>query len=158
MFKKIEIWILYLVLLLGVPLSITFGVLVRQELVGQVKLGRISKTALFFAEIPKNIKQILILKTELKDSFPLLSGGFNGIPNSNTSYLLLSRHNGDIKEATVELVDLTNFKVLHTWNPDLDQFNKFVATNNEFKYLKRDQHEKSSIITHPFLFTNSNTL
>jgi len=42
MFKKIEIWILYLVVLLGIPISIGFGVLVKQELTGTIKLGRIS--------------------------------------------------------------------------------------------------------------------
>ena len=59
MFKKIEIWILYLVLLLGIPVTISFGVLVRQELNGNIKLGRVSKTALFLAEIPVNLKNIL---------------------------------------------------------------------------------------------------
>ena len=58
MFKKIEIWILYLVVLLGIPITIGFGVLVRQEIAGSTKLGRVSKTALFLAEIPENIKKI----------------------------------------------------------------------------------------------------
>ena len=115
MFKKIEIWILYLVLLLGIPLTISFGVLVRQELNGSTKLGRVSKAALFLAEIPVNIKKILKERPgwdlEVPDRFPLLDG-FNGTPNSNQSYLLLSRYDGDLKEGLVELVDLMNFKVL----------------------------------------------
>ena len=56
MFKKIEIWILYLVILLGIPLRISFASVVRHEILGGTKLGRISKTALFFAEIPSKIK------------------------------------------------------------------------------------------------------
>jgi len=152
MFKKIEIWILYLVLLLFFPFAIIFGVLVRQELVGEIKGGFISKTALFFVEIPKNLKHMMTNHTELGDSFPKLSGGFNGIPNSQESFLLLSRYNSN--EAIVELVDLTSFKVLHTWNPDLDEFNKLLEDNNEFKYLKRDHNDKRSIITHPFLNKN----
>ena len=56
MFKKIEIWILYLVVLLGIPATIFFGVLVRQELVSRNKLGLVSKSALFLAEIPANLK------------------------------------------------------------------------------------------------------
>ena len=58
MFKKIEIWILYLVVFLGIPITIGFGILVRQEMVGKTKLGGISKTALFLAELPVNIKSI----------------------------------------------------------------------------------------------------
>ena len=67
MFKKIEIWILYLVVFLGIPITAVFGVLVRQELTGSVKLGRISKAALFLSELPKNIKgglaNLIIVKT-----------------------------------------------------------------------------------------------
>ena len=62
MFKKIEIWILYLVVLLGIPVTIGFGSVVRHEILGGTKLGRISKTALFFAEIPENIKKIFFNK------------------------------------------------------------------------------------------------
>ena len=47
MFKKIEIWILYLAILCSILFAIFFGVLVRQELVGSVKLGPISKFAVF---------------------------------------------------------------------------------------------------------------
>ena len=149
MFKKIEIWILYLVLLLGIPVTISFGVLVRQELNGSTKLGRVSKTALFLAEIPAKIKGISKgLKVE--DRFPNLDG-FKGNPNLNQSYLLLSRYQGDLKEGIVELIDLRNFKVLHTWNPDLDEFNKLVEKIDEFKFLNRDKNNSRQILGHPKL-------
>ncbi len=153
MFKKIEIWILYLVVLLGIPISIGFGVLVRQELTG-TKLGRVSKTALFLAEIPVNIKKILkqnqIPDLQVEDRFPLLNG-FDGTPNSNESYLLLSRYEGDLKEGIVELVDLTNFKVLHTWNPDINKFNDLVKKSDEFKFLNRDAGNSRFLLRHPLL-------
>ena len=83
MFKKIEIWILYLVVLLGIPVALGFGVLVRQELAGSFKFGKVSKTALFLAEIPARIKKISLNLSDLlvEDRFPLLDG-FNGTPNS----------------------------------------------------------------------------
>ena len=37
MFKKVEIWILYLTILLSILFAIGFGVLVRQELEGITK-------------------------------------------------------------------------------------------------------------------------
>ena len=55
MFKKVEIWILYLIIIFSILFAIAFGFLVRQELVGGTKLGWISKTALTLAEIPVNI-------------------------------------------------------------------------------------------------------
>ena len=59
MFKKIEIWILYLTLFLSIFFAIGFGVLVRQELVGNVRQGWMSKSALFLAEIPMNTKKLI---------------------------------------------------------------------------------------------------
>ena len=58
LFKKIEIWVLYLVIVLGIVLSIFVGTLVRQELVGTVKAGFISKAALFLAEIPVELTRL----------------------------------------------------------------------------------------------------
>ena len=153
MFKKIEIWILYLTILLSILFAIGFGVLVRQELVGNIKAGWVSKTALNLAEIPVNIKSILEglgANLTVEDRFPNLDG-FNGTPNSEETYLLLSRYDGDLKEGVVELVDLTNFEILHTWNPDIDAFNDLVEQVDEFKYLNRDDNNSRHILRHPKL-------
>ena len=159
MFKKIEIWILYLIILLSILFAIGFGFLVRQELVGGIKLGWVSKTALTLAEIPVNIKKILDGPGDLtvEDRFPNLDG-FNGTPNSEESYILLSRYDGDLREGVVELVDLTTFKVLHTWNPDIDAFNDLVEQTNEFKYLQRDANNSRHMLYHPVLTNKGNLI
>ena len=115
MFKKIEIWILYLIILLSFLFAVGFGVLVRQELVGSVKAGWISKSALTLAEIPVNLRRILKAESvdlKLEDRFPNLNG-FNGNPNINEVYLLLARYDGDLEESVIELIDLRSFEVKH---------------------------------------------
>ena len=149
MFKKIEIWILYLLILVSILFAVGFGVLVRQELVGDIKMGWVSQTALTLAEIPVNLIRILRGGNLIvEDRFPSLDG-FDGTYNSEESYLLLSRYDGDLKEGIVELIDLTNFEVLHTWNPDIDAFNDLVKHDYEFKYLKRDNNNSRQILLHP---------
>ena len=153
MFKKIEIWVLYLTILLGILLAVGFGVLVRQELVGNIKAGWVSKTALTLARIPSNLKRIKRGHSSdliVENRFPTLNG-FDGTPVVNVSYLLLSRYDGDLKEGIVELVDLTNFEVLHTWNPDIDALNDLVEQVDEFKYLERDKNNNRSLLAHPKL-------
>jgi hypothetical protein len=153
MFKKIEIWVLYLVLLLSILFAVGFGTLVRQELVGSTKAGWMSKTALILAEIPVNLKRAfegISVDLKVEDRFPSLDS-FEGTPNSEESYLLLSRYNGDLQEGVVELVDLTNFEILHTWNPDIDAFNDLIEKVDEFKYLGRDDNNQRKILTHPKL-------
>ena len=151
MFKKIEIWILYLVILFGIPITIAFGTVVRYEKILGERFGRVSKIAVFLAEMPTIFRNIVFLnELEVQDRFPLL-GGFNGTPNSSESYLLLSRYDGDLKEGIVDLIDLTNFKVLHTWNPDIDKFNKSVEKVDEFKFLNRDRNNSRYLLKHPII-------
>lgn len=65
-------------MLLGLIFAIGFGVLVRQELIGSTKMGVVSRSALFLAEIPANIKRSMQNLVEIEDQrFPDLSG-FNG--------------------------------------------------------------------------------
>ena len=150
MFKRIEIWILYLILLLGVPITIGFGSLVNIELQKATKLGRLSKTALFLSEIPFSIRNIFTSKLTVRDRFSGLNG-FNGKSNLNESYMLLSRYDGDLNEGIVELVDLTTFKVLHTWNPDIDKFNESIEKYDRFKFIKRDRGNSRHLLRHPLL-------
>ncbi len=157
MFKKIEIWIVYLVVLLGIPITIGFGVLVRHEMLGGKRFGRVPETALFLAEIPVNLKRVFTDPIQVEDRFPLLNG-FSGTPNSQESYLLHSRYDGDLSEWIVELVDLKNFKVLHTWNPDINEFNKSVKKIDEFKYLTRDANNSRSPLKHPIILKDGGLL
>ena len=153
MFKKIEAWILYLTILLSILFAVGFGTLVRQELVGSIKAGWVSKTALTLAEIPVNLKTIMAgpsVDLVVEDRFPGLDG-FDGTPVSKESYLLLSRYDGKLQEGIVELVDLTNFKILHTWNPDVDGFNDLVEQVDEFKYLDRNAGNTRFLLIHPKL-------
>ena len=152
MFKKIEIWVLYFVIILVLPVSAGFGFLVRQELVGFSKFGKLSESALFLAEIPVYLKRIINSSDtlEVKDRFPHLDN-FNGNPNLNETYLLVSKYDGEKKQSLVELVDLTNFEVLHTWNPDINNFNSLVEKKDEFEKLTINSNDSRARLVHPKL-------
>ena len=74
-FKKVELWILFLVVLFGLPISLTFGVLVRQELEGITKKGNIdisalSKPATYIARIPEKFIFLIFRPNAMRvDSF-----------------------------------------------------------------------------------------
>ena len=66
-----------------------------------------------------------------------------GIDNLNSYYdIKIKRQRlkelSVFKNFTFFRKDLRNFKVLHTWNPDIDAFNDMVEQVDEFKYLDRD--------------------
>ena len=168
MFKKLEAWILYLTILTGLLFSIFFGLLVYQEIQAKQWMGMahntrtnprfpfLSKTAVFLVEIPANLKIMLAGNRHIvKDRFPEVSG-FVGKGTDEEMYLLLSRYDGDLEEGVVELVDLRTFKILHTWNPDIDLFNSLIDTSRkEFENLKRDNNNKRNLLFSPmFIETN----
>ena len=56
-----------------------------------------------------------------------------------------------IEEGVIELVDLTNFNVLHTWNPDIDAFNDSIEQVDEFKDIDRDHNNHRQTLQYPKL-------
>ena len=169
MFKKIEIWILYLTILLSILFAIGFGVLVRQEIEGITKKGNIdisflSKPAAYIARLPEQFlkslseSDFIVNDSWMEDRYFYQQDGFAGTPNSEKSYLLLSKYEGGLKEGIVELVDLSNFEILHIWNPDIDAFNDLVEQVDEFYYLKRDRNDNRNILLHPKLTTDGGLL
>ena len=153
---KIELWVLCLAGVLLFIGLVGFGSLVRHELLAPVsRLPILSGAALFIAEIPSNLKDIvrgqsskLIAKEQ---RFPNVSG-FQGEPVEEETYLLLSKYDGNTKRSVVELVDLRSFEIKKTWRPDIDQINELVDTSfPEHENLHRDNNAKRYRIIHSFL-------
>ena len=162
MFKKIEIWVLYLTLVLVIISYIIFGALVRKATIQKLKYnkqhdrtinGSISKIAYFFAEIPHNLRRIGKVPWRVPNRFNLNQAGFVGETHKNDLYLLLSRYDGDLNESIVQLIDLKTFEILHTWNPQFDLFYRGLKKDEKFKFkrLKIDNNDRRSGIFHPLI-------
>ena len=155
MFRKIELWILLLVILFGFLGTIFFGWLVANNINSfQPRFPALSNAANELVRLPNNLRRLVSAGDLLASSnrYGSLSG-FIGEPNSDSSYLLLSRYDGDLREGVVELVDLKDFSVMHTWNPDIDYFNSLVndGTKEEFKNINRDTPNNRARLMHPIL-------
>ena len=119
MFRKIEIWILYIILVFVFLFFIIFGAMIRREARGGSYIPiitEVSKIAYFVAKIPSNIK--IMTSPEVRKPhkakekrFNNLSG-FNGVQDEAEKYLLLPRFDGDLNESVIELIDLRDFKIL----------------------------------------------
>jgi hypothetical protein len=156
MYKKIEIWILYLVLVFVFISYIVFGALVRREIMKGSYIpiiSPISKIALFIAEIPHNLKKIGEVPWRVPNGFNLDQAGFVGETHKTDLYLLLSRYDGDLNESIVELIDLKTFNILHKWNPQFNLFYRGLKKDEIFKHkrLKRDNNDRRSGIFHPLI-------
>ncbi len=166
MFKKIEIWILYLMIIIFVIITFLFGALVRQELVGSTKFGNLSKFALIISEIPVNIKRIYNLSQDPGDAMRANDLHENKeiykkyFSNTRNELLILSRFDGDISKSTVEIIDLNNFRVIHKYKPNLELLIKKAYENNkdEFFRIKVNANEKRFIFYHPYVESNGDLI
>jgi len=167
-FKKIEIWILYLVLILVIISYIFFGAMVLREIKSDSKpipiITPLSKAALFLSEIPKNIMKMTSLNSKYphrnKKNENLNFSGFNGHGNEKDNYLLLSRYDGNEYKSVIELVNLKSFKILHTWKPEIENYLEKVDNIKDEKWEKfLELSEKKRLkIYHPLLQDNGSLI
>ena len=128
MLKKIDTYRLILFIVLYILSLIIFGSLLRHHyLAGKsqdIKFSFLKKVIVFIAEIPSNIKFIL----------------------------LNEKIDGDLGRSIVEIRDLNTFEVLHSYLPDVEKiYKKIDHTNEEFNSLKKFLGINRFYIMHPLI-------
>ncbi len=120
-------------------------------------ISSISKAAYFLSTIPRNLKKAFSKEIRMpmiapENRFNNLYG-FNGQPNLEEKYLLLSRYDDLLNEFVVELINLKSFQVLHTWNPDLGFIFKDIHINSsgKWKNLLVNKSDDRFRLYHPIL-------
>tara|TARA_B100000963_G_scaffold41570_1_gene30925 strand:+ start:14169 stop:15521 length:1353 start_codon:yes stop_codon:yes gene_type:complete len=158
MFKKIEIWILYIILVLFFLILILYGSLLVHHFRSGTKFPQLRKIAVFLAETPSNFKQMLEKKTlnidKLK-SLPKHQGKKQlSLVNfkEKDAILILPRYDGDLSRSVVEIIDLKDFKIIHKFSHDINfMLDKINTDRIEFKNLKRDNSLSRFIYQHPII-------
>jgi len=155
-FRKIEVWVLCLVVILGLAGAIAFATLVAYTLRGGTKAGALGEAAVAVASIPDYLAR-LGRETEFfrapEGTHPGKAGfDFSYPPGARpgAGYLLLSRYDGDDGRAYVELVDLDAQELLHRWAPDIDAINARSDLDSPSVDLARDRGLASYLMRHPF--------
>lgn len=128
LFTRIEVWVLCLVMILGLSGLIAFGGLVLLREWGSSFAGVIGRAAHSVAELPLVLKRInepdsrVCRWSKRFDAIPSgWSFGEAGRPGALDGYVLLSRIDGNRQRAVVELVDLSDMAVVHTWLPNVEE-------------------------------------
>tara|TARA_B100001964_G_scaffold224700_1_gene271790 strand:- start:420 stop:1820 length:1401 start_codon:yes stop_codon:yes gene_type:complete len=166
MFKKVELWVVALLCVLFLIALICYGGILRYEFLGVPKFPILKKTALFLAEIPHNLKpsnlkrSIALTLEPTKDletsHIHIVKPRFKKfIHNKREEILLLSRYDGNLNRSVVEVIDLNDFSVLHTFKPDIDKINSKTDINRkEFEHLLKDKNLTRYQIKHPLILKN----
>ena len=122
-FKKIELWLVLIILILFFIGTILFGGLVRSYLIAGNRFGLIGEIAIFLAELPtkpaKIIKNIFVSKyianqhkfKEIeKETF-----FFDKNNRDDLGFILISRYDDETNTNIVELLDLNLQEIIYKW-------------------------------------------
>ncbi len=158
LFRKVSINFVFIILIISFIGSILFGALVRRHYLGGTSLKNLQKVAIFFAEMPHNIKFIITNKTLTGDVItPITAQTYDDkkffdkkLNSSRNELVLISRHDGDLGRSIVEIRDLNTFEVLHSYLPDIQKiYEKTDLSKEEFKYLKENLGLNRYFMWHP---------
>lgn len=169
-FRKIELWLLILVLLIGIVLSILFGAAVMDSIKGTGHFGRAGKVAVAIAQVPDTLIEIAKNKDPRRSGRGMrlkLPGGWTfGDPRKGNQpaswagmdgYLLLSRYSGDENRAVIELIDLKDLSIRHVWRPDGDTLFAGVPKVSHITTFERWNTWGFESV-HPYLMENGDLL
>ncbi|NQU84411.1 MAG: hypothetical protein HQ541_01500, partial [Mariniphaga sp.] len=138
--KKIDLWVLLLIVWLGLVFTIVFSWSVRSQLVGSHRAGFFGELAEKVAALPANAYSLFKERTSdppliIKNRWPEIDHfKKNGVLYSGVlkddGYLLLPAYNNGKGQSTVQLIRIKDQKLLHEWTPDLSEI-KRVHKNSD---------------------------
>ena len=166
MFKKIEIWIVGLIVLFFILLILLVSGVLRDAYLNINKTPKfLRKNFVTISEIPKNINQVINhLFSKDINAPPILSKHQDKkkfeqfIPNKRNALLVLPRYDHSLKRSLVDIVDLNNFEVIHTYKHDINEMNNQVTNNKEFPRIKIDDAPIRFEYRHPLILDDGSLI
>ena len=125
LFAKVELWAVALLVLLAILGMVGFGAAVLDGERETGRFGSVANAAVAVAEIPDTVKALVSPPNTMAafsaNRFSDKEPGWTFADGPRVDgYVLLSRYDGDEARHLVELVDLADGMVKHTWRPDAD--------------------------------------
>lgn len=125
LFRKIELWLVCLLLVIATLVAIGFGAVVYDTTKGKARFGEFGQVAVLIAKSPWTLEQFQEEDTRTLSLEPTRFDGPGGwwiektqLSDDIPGYVLVSRFDGDRKRHVVELFDLSDFSLVHQWLPD----------------------------------------
>ena len=160
MLKMFFTYPILLVIFLSNIGSILFGSLLRYHYKGGQKFQSLQTVAVFFAEMPSNIKFIIgdynkppiLTKHKNKKRFEQF------IENKRNALLILPRYDHSLSRSVIDVIDLNNFEIIHTYKHDIDEMNKQVENIEEFPLIKINHSPIRFLYANPLLFDDGSII
>lgn len=165
MFKKVELWSVGLLCLVGFAAIVLASAMARLAADGDERFGEAGDLALELSQLPEDIAHVSRLlingdEADLEIAEPRFEGqaGFDFASPAGmdpaAGYLLLSRYDGDRARSIIELVDLNTRQTVHVWAPDYAAHNARSSLRSRFADIARDNAPARARAIHPIVTAN----
>lgn len=164
MFKKFFTYPVYLVLFLSFIGVIGFGSLLRHHYLGGERAQSLQKIAVQISEIPMIVRKMINTKSLNPNKPPLLKKHKDKkrfekfIENKRNALLVLPRYDHSLSRPVVDIIDLNNFEIIHTYKHDINEMNNKVTNTKEFPKLKIDSSQERFEYWHPLILSDGSLI
>jgi hypothetical protein len=164
MFKKFFTYPVFLVLFLYFIGAMGFGAIVKYHYDGGKDYQFLQKSVMLIVEVPLNVRKlikygILNLDKPLKLQKHKDKKRFEQfIENKRNALLVLPRYDHSLSRSVVDIVDLNDFEVIHTYKHDIDEMIDQVTNTKEFLRLKIDDKTIRFEYRHPLLLEDGSII
>jgi len=157
-------YLIFLILFLSFIFILGFGSLVKYHYDGGKKYQFLQKSVIFIANVPMNIRKMIKLRSFDLDKPPILfkykdkKRFVQFIKNKRNAILVLPRYDHSLSRSVVDIIDLNNFKIIHTYKHDSDEMYNQVKNIKEFSRLKIDYSPIRFRYRHPILLDDGSLI
>lgn len=162
--KKFLTYPVFVVLFLSFIGTILFGSLLRHHYNGGKRFQSLQNMAVNISEFPANVKYMIKNKTLNLNKPPLLFKHKEKkriekfIDNKRNALLVLPRYDHSISRSVVDIIDLNNFEIIHTYSHDSDEMNNRVSNTEEFPNIKINNSVKRTMYYHPLILDDGSLI
>ena len=159
---------IYLILLLIIIWSSLYGSLLKHHYSGGKKHQSLQKIALTLAEIPNTAEDIINNIFKGKNLNPNKPGVLikhkdkirfkQFIPNKRDALLVLPRYDHSLNRSVIDLVDLNNFEIIHTYSHDINAMHDQISNRDEFEEVFKDDAPIRFEYRHPLLLEDGSII
>ena len=164
MFKKFPGYLFFLFLLLFLIGIILFSYTVKYYLEGGKRFVVLKSIVFYITEIPRPIINMVKSKSLNPNKPPIFTKHKNKkkfeqyIKKKRNALLVLPRYDHSQSKSIVEVVDLNNFEVLHTYQHDISEMNNQVKNISEFSKLKISDSPIRFEYRHPLILADGSLI
>ena len=162
--KKFFTYPVFVVLFLSFIGMMGFGAVVKYHYEGGKKYQFLQKPVMLISAVPINVAKMIRYRT-LNPDMPkkfdkhLDKNRFERlIAKKRNALLVLPRYEFNLKRGVVDIIDLNNFEIIHTYKHDIKEMNNQVTNTQEFPRIKIDDAPIRFEYRHPLILKDGSLI